>query len=68
MRLLYIAACLGVALAASAASAQPAPWYQWRSNLNGRLFCAQTSPGSGWTLDSGPYRDARCERPGRPGS
>ena len=66
MRLFTIAALLGAALAASTASAQPAPWYKWRSNLNGREFCFQTSPGPGWTRVSGPYKDARCERPGRP--
>jgi hypothetical protein len=59
---------LAVALAATAGSAQPAPWYKWRSKLNDKIFCAQTSPGSGWALDSGPYKDARCEKPGRPGS
>jgi hypothetical protein len=55
---------IAVALLALPALAGPAPWYQWRSKLNGRLVCAQTSPGEGWALDSGPYKDSRCEQPG----
>jgi hypothetical protein len=43
--------------------AQPAPWYQWRSKLNGKIFCNQTSPGEGWERVSGPFKDARCEKP-----
>lgn len=46
------------------AIAQPAPWYKWKSKLNGKITCTQTSPGDGWTKDSGPYKDARCEVPG----
>lgn len=42
--------------------AQSAPWYKWRSTLNGKEFCAQTSPGEGWEKASGPYNDARCEK------
>lgn len=55
-------------LALTSSFAQPAPWYNWKSKLNGRIFCAQTSPGEGWVKDSGPYKDARCEKPGTPGS
>jgi hypothetical protein len=44
--------------------AQPAPWYKWKSKLNGKIVCTQTSPGEGWERDSGPYKDARCEQPG----
>lgn len=42
---------------------QPAPWYNWKSKYDGKIFCSQTSPGSGWELYSGPYKDARCEIP-----
>jgi len=52
-------------LCATFAIAQPAPWYQWKSKLNGKLTCTQTSPGDGWIMDSGPYKDARCEKPGK---
>jgi hypothetical protein len=48
------------------ALANAAPWYQWNSNLNGKIFCAQTSPGEAWTRDSGPYKDARYPIPGTP--
>ena len=47
---------------ASAALAGPAPWFQWRSKLNGALACSQTPLGPGWEKSSGPYRDARCEK------
>lgn len=43
--------------------AQPAPWYMWKSKLNGKTFCAQTSPGEGWERVGGPFKDARCEKP-----
>lgn len=55
-----------VLLAAStAALAAPAPWYKWRSKVDGTLSCAQSTLGFGWELDSGPYKDSRCEKPGR---
>lgn len=47
--------------------AASAPWYQWKSKLDGKLFCGQTKPGDGWIQDSGPYKDARCSTPGKPG-
>jgi hypothetical protein len=47
--------------------AAPAPWHLWRSQLNGRHYCAQTPPGPGWELVGGPYKDSRCEKPGKPG-
>lgn len=52
------------ALLAISALAGPAPWYKWRSKLNGDIVCTQTSPGRGWAQDSGPYKDARCEQAG----
>lgn len=53
-----------VLLAACAwASAGPAPWYQWRSKIDGTLSCAQSTLGFGWELASGPYKDSRCEKP-----
>ena len=42
--------------------ARPAPWYKWRSKLDGHLACAQTTLGFGWEQDSGPYKDSRCEK------
>lgn len=42
-------------------NAAPAPWYQWRSLVNGALFCAQTSPGPGWEQVAGPFRNPRCQ-------
>ncbi|MEH6435958.1 hypothetical protein [Massilia sp. DD77] len=62
-----IAASLATLLTASAlighsAVAAPAPYYQWRSTLNGALACSQTPLGEGWVKARGPYRDAHCEK------
>jgi hypothetical protein len=43
-------------------SAEPAPFFQWRSKANGSLACSQTPLGPGWERAGGPYRDARCEK------
>ena len=57
------AAVISMALAlALAAAAEPAPWFKWKSRLDHRIACAQTSLGPGWDLFSGPYRDVRCEQ------
>lgn len=63
-RLLFLLLLTALAVALPAASA---PWYQWRSQLNGELYCAQIEPGPGWTRIEGPFRDAGCQRKGRPG-
>jgi hypothetical protein len=58
-------AVLGTALAVvfSSSLAAPAPYYQWRSKLTGALACSPTPLGEGWVKATGPYRDARCEKP-----
>lgn len=68
----HAAACRrGTALARSAAAlltlllaaqlwAAPAPWYWWRSKVDGVRICAQTSPGTGWERDSAPYAGPGC--------
>lgn len=55
---------IGVILAGacSALLAGPAPWYKWRSKINGKQFCAQTSLGHGWERASGPYQDSHCAK------
>ncbi|MFZ4874498.1 hypothetical protein ACL9RI_05385 [Janthinobacterium sp. Mn2066] len=57
--------CIAIALLAACASApaEPAPWYKWRSKVDGTLSCAQSTLGFGWELASGPYKDSRCEKP-----
>jgi len=40
--------------------AAPAPWYYWRSMVNGVRVCAQTSPGHGWERDSVAYEGPGC--------
>ena len=54
-------ALVAALLLCSAALAAPAPWYYWRSHINGTRICAQTSPGPGWTQDEGPFADAGCQ-------
>jgi len=49
-------------LLATALQAAPAPWYQWRSKIDGHLACSQTPLGPGWVRDRGPYKDSRCEK------
>jgi hypothetical protein len=66
MRLSSALIGLLIAIAPTVATAQSAPWYKWR-NSQGREFCLQNDPGSGWTRVAGPFKDARCEKPGRPG-
>lgn len=50
-------ACFG-----AAALAGPAPWYKWRSKVDGKQFCAQTSLGPGWEKASGPFKDSHCTK------
>jgi len=42
------------------AHAGPAPYWRWESKVDGRLICAQVSPGDGWKRFNGPYNNARC--------
>lgn len=52
-------------LTVTASFAAPADWHWWQSKLDGRLFCSQTSPGSGWEKQKRPYRDLNCKQPTR---
>jgi hypothetical protein len=45
-----------------AAAVQPAPWWKWRSKIDGQLICSQTPLGPGWVQDAGPFKDSRCEK------
>jgi len=53
---LLLAAC------ATAAAAEPAPWYWWTSKIDGQRTCAQYMPAQGWTRSQGPFQDARCTK------
>ena len=57
LALATILACIG-----TAALAGPAPWYKWRSKVDGKQFCAQTSLGPGWDKASGPFQDSHCTK------
>ncbi len=43
-------------------AAEPAPWYTWRSKVDGKRVCAQTALGAGWEKVAGPYKDSHCEK------
>jgi len=61
----YWKPCLGAALLAvlqMPVPAAPAPWYLWRSQLDGALSCQQFSPGQAWSLYDGPFADLACEK------
>ncbi|MBM5460642.1 hypothetical protein H8F21_24030 [Pseudomonas sp. P66] len=40
--------------------ADAAPWYRWESQVDGRLVCAQFSPGEGWKRFAGPFNNPGC--------
>ena len=61
MRIFLLAFSLLLPIAASAA---PAPYYQWQSKLDGTIICRQTSPGEGWQrLNERAFRDLNCSLP-----
>lgn len=62
MRTLPFLATLLLACTCAAALAGPAPWYQWRSKLDGKQFCAQSSLGPGWEKAAGPFKDSHCTK------
>jgi hypothetical protein len=55
-------AALLLGCAAAHAGAEPAPWHQWRSKVDGKLVCTQAPLGPGWEIASGPYQDSHCEK------
>lgn len=42
------------------AVAAPAPWYLWQSTSTQQKICKQVSPGDGWILFAGPFRNGAC--------
>jgi hypothetical protein len=62
MNQLKRAGLLTLALCCGGLSAEPAPWWKWRSKIDGQLICSQTPLGPGWEKAYGPFRDARCEK------
>lgn len=57
MSLRLVLALLFYAFAASAVAA-PAHYWIWQGK--DKTFCAQTSPGKGWTRIAGPYVKSDC--------
>jgi hypothetical protein len=61
MKIIPRTAVLAVlALASASLLAGPAPWFEWRSKVDGKLVCSQTPLGHGWEKASGPYKDSHC--------
>ncbi|UUZ49360.1 hypothetical protein LP420_03010 [Massilia sp. B-10] len=50
------------ACACVAAVASPAPWFKWRSKVNGSLVCSQTPLGPGWEKASPAFKDSHCTK------
>ena len=57
-----VAVLLTLVLCCGQLSAGPAPWWQYRSKIDGKLACSQTPLGAGWEKVAGPYKDSRCEK------
>ena len=53
---------MALLVAAAFAHAGPAPWFEWRSKVDGKLVCSQTPLGAGWEQARGPYRDSHCTK------
>jgi len=53
---------VALALVAGTALARPAPWFKWRSKVDGALVCAQSPLGAGWEKAFGPYQDSHCAK------
>ncbi len=51
-----------LACISAGAVAGPAPWYTWRSKLDGKQVCAQTALGPGWEKAHGPFKDSHCTK------
>jgi hypothetical protein len=58
-----LATTLLLTVLCTTALAHPAPWYKWRSKVDGSTTCSQVQLGPGWQKDGGPFRDSRCEKP-----
>ena len=61
-----LAILLMLALFCGAAFASGAPWYAWRSKMDGTLLCTQISPGEAWYKYRGPYMESHCRKAGNP--
>ncbi|MDQ2820226.1 MAG: hypothetical protein M3Y65_07515 [Pseudomonadota bacterium] len=58
-RLSFLLAAL---LLSTQLAAEPAPFYIWRSKVDGKSVCAQTGLGPGWERAAGPFHDSRCQK------
>ncbi|TFW16693.1 hypothetical protein [Duganella callida] len=61
MKRLTYASALLLALCCVNLTAAPAPWWKWRSKVDGQLVCSQTPLGDGWEKAYGPFKDPHCE-------
>ncbi|WP_332878713.1 hypothetical protein [Massilia sp. S19_KUP03_FR1] len=60
--MMFLAPLLAGMLMSVQLHAAPAPWYQWRSKVDGKQTCSQTPLGPGWEKAAGPFSDSRCEK------
>ncbi|WP_394780331.1 hypothetical protein [Undibacterium sp.] len=68
LRLASASAVVGMVLvlSASAVVAGPAAYFRWHSRFNDYTICSQVSPGPGWEILKGPFKDAQCSKPAPP--
>ena len=62
MTLFKQAAITLLLMAATTASAAPAPWYKYQSLATGRYLCSQVNPGDAYIKFAGPFNNAGCRR------
>jgi len=62
MKTLPAISAILLACLCTTALAGPAPWYCWRSKVDGKQVCAQTALGPGWEKAAGPYKDSHCTK------
>jgi hypothetical protein len=58
----YLSLLLAGLLLSTQLMAEPAPFYRWRSKVDGQSVCSQTALGPGWERAAGPFRDSRCQK------
>jgi len=57
---------LSLSIMSSSVLAGTVAWHEWKNLTSGAIVCAQTSPGKGWVVFSGPYTDLKCSKRSTP--
>lgn len=66
MKVKITALVIILAIAATVLAA-PAPYYKWKSKLDGKTNCTNVLMSGEWEIVGGPYKDSACTIPGKPG-